>query len=184
MIDLNEASFTNPSAIEISKKILVMTDAWSRDPWLANNPLATNGSYKLVWRSLVGGFECIFIPIVEPDPSVDLNFLQQQQAIKKSFSEQAKMRGQDDVDWEVCISSFVTQSQSQEGKLFSVVDKKHIPSLIWGFVAGFMERYPDEIFVDHVQKVVWIDKPLYNYVINSTDTWMNKEIANLSSKLN
>ncbi|UKA04839.1 hypothetical protein [Photobacterium damselae] len=183
MIDLNE-DFSNPKAIEISKKLLVIADSWSKDQWMINNPLATIGSYKLVWRSLVGGYECILMPLISSEQNLEISFLEQQQVVKKAYLQQAETHGGGKVDWEVFIANFVAKSQCQGSKLFSSVKPNEVPSIIWGFVAGFMELYPDEVYIDHLQKVVLIDKPLYNYVVEATDAWMLHEIARLSSKMN
>ncbi|MGR5367103.1 hypothetical protein [Photobacterium damselae] len=183
MIDLNE-DFSNPKAIEISKKLLVIVDSCSKDQWMINDPLATIGSYKLVWRSLVGGYECIFMPLISSEQNLEISFLEQQQVIKKAYLQQVETQGKYKVDWEVFIANFVAKSRSQGGRLFSSVEPSEVPSIIWGFVAGFMELYPDEVFIDHLQKVVWIDKPLHNYVVEATDAWMSREIAELSSKMN
>ena len=159
MIDLN-CNFDDPNVVMIHRKVNALLSGFENS--VRSKDISDN-QYILIYRSLIGGYEILPIPIRIGAGG----FVKEFSGIK----EQIEASGMG-FSWEDHISSFVCKSQTKNGSIIKVFPQQEVASLICCFIVGFMELKPDKIFIDNESKVVIVDQPLYSYVVKNTDEWM------------
>lgn len=167
MIDLNK-NFSDPLIASINEKLCVILHSIS----------IKDTQYKVIFRSLVGGYQAFLIPPPASQNSHVPNFYKQAEIIKTELAAEVKKRGLKGIDWNCCIGDFSRNSCLLSQK--DDINNDAMGTKIWCFVIAFMELYPKETFIDEITKTIFIDKPLHGWIVSSTDRWIQQEIEQLA----